>query len=1167
MATPWTDEQLAAIHAAGGRVLVSAAAGSGKTAVLVERAFSRITAEQNGISADRLLLVTFSNAAAGEMRARITARLDEELERRPQDAGLLKQRALLGKAKICTMSSFCIDILRNYFTLAELPPDFRIADESELEIIRQDAMEELLESYYREGDPAFLELSDMLSKKNDRLLEEWVFRLYRFVRSHPFPARWLGAQANSYTAEHTDRWIKPMLIEAKEDTAFAIQLLQTALREMEGSEKLYEAYQPAFSADLAQAEHLLSVADDWESLQTALSALSFSKLGPCSRSAAPELQERVKGIRKEARGLLENLRDKKINCTAAELHEDLAALSPLVAVYCRMTADFLALMGRKKLERSLIDFADAEEKVLELLVTPTENGYQKTPLCATLAAEFDEICIDEFQDTNEVQDLIFTALSKEEKNLFLVGDVKQSIYAFRKAMPELFVQKREASVPYDGVHFPAKIFLSRNFRSRKEVTGLVNFLFSHLMTPRLGDNRYDDSEALIPQADYPAYDTAAELHYVIAPPDDDRFSAEARYAAHRIRRLVDSGYAVSDGQGGMRPCGYGDFCVLLRSVKQKAEVYAGAFRAAGIPVSFHAESDYFASREITLLLALLQVLINPLLDIPMTAVLYSPVFGFTSDEIAALRIRERSGSLYHALQTAAEEGDAHAVRVLELLGELRRQSVLLPLEDLIRLLYDKTGLLSYLQALPDGARRAGRLQYFLNYAARYAQTGGQDLGGFLRFLDRCKERETEGSSGSGEANEDAVQILSIHRSKGLEFPIVLLADCSRGFNTEDLKSDLLLHRSLGIGLSRKMPETLRKFSTLPREVIKASLRRQSMSEELRILYVALTRAREKLILLISDTGREGILKKAALRVSLGMDGHYAENAASFADWIMLSALRHPDAQVLRERAGVLVDLLPAESRLTVFCESANLRPETEQAAERLPEAVPDPEVQQLLEHRLSFRYPYQAETGLPLKLSVSEIAKPASAVDFSLRPAFLQQYGVTGAERGNALHTFMQFADFKAAAADPRREVDRMVSAAYLTEREASLIPIERVTAFLEGPLGKRLLCAQRVEREFKFLSSIPASFLDPTLTGEAAAAPVLIQGIADCLLFEPDGIVIVDYKTDRVNRPEELVERYQTQLQLYRYAMEDCFSLPVKETVIYSLGLSQEVPVPTEGR
>lgn len=1159
----WTDQQRMAIQAAGGRVLVSAAAGSGKTAVLTERAFNRIAAEKNGISADRLLLVTFTNAAAGEMRVRITQRLDQELERRPDDPGLLRQRALLGKAKICTISSFCIDILRSYFTLAELPADFRIADNSELEVIFQDAMNELLESWYQKDDPDFLMFSEALGGMNDQALENWIQALYEFVRSQPFPDRWLAAQADFYAPEYADRWMSPILAEAKEDCVSAAQLLKTALREMEDSEKMYAAYQPGFSADLAQAEHLIACADDWEDLRSALLAISFPRLGSCPKDEAPALQKRVTQLRKEARGLLEKLRDRKISCTAAQLAADLAALRPMISVYCRLTADFLRLTGQKKLERGLVDFSDVEEKVLELLVTPTENGYRKTGFCDTLSAEFDEICIDEFQDTNEVQDLIFRALSKDEKNLFMVGDVKQCIYVFRQAVPELFVKKREESFAYDGSRFPAKIFLSRNFRSRKEVTDAVNYFFSHLMTPRLGESRYDENEALVPGAQYPPYHAAVpQLHYLLAAPDEDRVVTEAEFVAQTIRRMVDDGYAVSDGKDGMRPCVYRDFCVLFRSPSDKAQIYADALKGAGVPVLFKDRGEYFSSREILLVIDFLKVLSNPLLDISMLAVLYSPVFGFTSDELANLRIRDRKGSLHHALQLAAEEGDPHAAQTCSLLGELRRQSALLPLEDLIRLIYDKTGLLSYLQALPDGARQGEHLRRFLNYARRYAETGGQDLGGFLRFLDRCKSKES--STPFKMSDENVVHILSIHNAKGLEFPIVLLADCNHGFNMQDVNGDPLLHRTLGVGLNRRIPETLQKFSTLPYEAIRATLTRQHRSEEMRTLYVALTRAREKLILIISDKSNGSLLKKTAGRLCNGMDVHYAENASSFAEWLLLAALRHPDAEELRQYAGVSLPLYPTESKLRVFLHNG-LWAEEERAKEEKADPAPDPAIRDLLERRLARQYPYRAETELPLKLSVSEIAKPASAVDFSVRPAFMQKDGVTGAQRGNALHTFMQFADFREAAADPRKELARMVDAAYLTEQEAALVPLKRVSDFFACPLGKRLQNAKRVEREFKFLSSIPASFLDPSLTGEAADAEVLIQGIADCLLFEPDGIVIVDYKTDRVREPEELVKRYRTQLQLYRYAIADCFSLPVKETVIYSLGLSREVPVPTE--
>ncbi len=1163
MATNWTTEQQNAIHALGGRVLVSAAAGSGKTAVLVERAVTRILSETNNVSPDKLLLVTFSNAAAGEMRARISARLDEEIARNPQNGHLLHQRTLLGKAHICTIDSFCIDLLKSHFTAAGLPPDFRIAETSELTILQQDAIEEVLEECYKAKEPDFLALAETLSGKNDKPLEEAILRLGEFVRSHPFPKRWLQIVADSYTPEHLSEWMAPVLNTAKEQCEQTETLLRCALTEAEADEQFYDMISEVLASDIAQAQSLRRIAEqgDWNGLREALMEIQFPRFrSPKGMDAV--LKDRVKQMRDSATDLIKSVQSETISCTMEEASEDLEALSPVLKAYCRTTILYLDKVEEKKQERSLIDFSDAEEKTLELLVTPDGDGYRTTEFCETLSHEFDEICIDEFQDTNEVQDLIFTSLSQNEKNLFLVGDVKQSIYGFRQAMPELFVEKRAGSAEFDGTHYPAKIMLSRNFRSRDTVTETVNFIFSQLMKNGLGENEYDASEALIPAAEYPENPAAtAELHCITSP---DGIKGEAEYLARRIRCLVESGYTVSEKSGDTRPVTYGDICILLRSTKNNAEIYASALREAQIPVQSEAGTSYFSSREISLLVDLLRVLTNPSIDISMLAVLYSPIFGYTSDDIAALRVRFREGSIYRMLQCSAEEGDTRAAGVLELLDELRRQSVQLPLEDMLRYLYDRTGLLSFVQLWPNGARRAEHLRLFLQYAKKYAETGGQDLGGFLLFLDRCKERgEDLGIKQAILSDENAVHIMSIHHSKGLEFPVCILADSSHQFNKSDLKSAVLLHHRRGIGWKRKDAARFQKYPTLPWEVICNEKEMQQLSEELRILYVALTRAKEKLILLVTRKDFTKKLTEFSLYSRAGMTDYAAKKANSFADWILLSFLRHPDAGALRDAAGVDLEPLPASIGLDVYFDRDvwQVSDQTEEVRETAP---PDTEWQQKLQAQLSYQYPYAEETLLPMKLSVSEIAKPASAADFSVRPVFLQKEHTTGAERGNALHTYMQFADFSAAAKNPEAELQRLVEADYLTKTQGQWVSLEKVRMFFESDLGQRLLHAERVEREYAFMSEIPASVVNPDLQAPAADAKIVIQGIADCLLFEPDGITIVDYKTDRVKHPFELIERYQTQLQLYRFAMEDCFDLPVKGAVIYSFGLSTVVPVPT---
>lgn len=1302
-ARSWTPAQRQAIEARGGTVLVSAAAGSGKTAVLVERLLGRLTDPERPVDIDRVLVVTFTKAAAAEMRSRLGAALSERIAADPRNLRLQRQQLLLPGAAISTIHGFCAALLKEQAHLLDISPDFQVAEQAQAVLLQEEAMAETLEAQYAAHSEDFAALASLLSSgRSDAGLSQAVKKLYQFVQSHPFPDRWLREQERAYArilpAADTP-WGEQVLRFAGEALQAAGALLRKAVSLSGEEEQMAGAYLPVLQADLAALEQAAARLPrcGWDEASALLGSLVFGRLGALRQYPDPARQERVKALRAAARKRVDSLQ-KLFFRTEADCAADLAACRPLVRALCDTVRVFTDRYTARKRARRLLDFDDLEHLALSLLLRPRQaaaaadgtnagsgaadeddsagtgdgeqavpgaaadsraqpeaganmeidaqpeggageggpdgdtgapfgagsssgaepdggessggadsraepdggespadgagvlSGFERTPLARELSARFQEILVDEYQDTNAAQDALFEALSQKGRNLFLVGDVKQSIYGFRRAMPELFLRRRDSYLPYDGVHFPATITLGHNFRSRREVTDSVNFVFSQLMTPALCGIDYTQGEALVCAASYPEATAnecadrraagggrspfATELLVVDTAgvkKSDGGDEAEARLIAQKIHAYM--AHTPVHGPDGPRKAQYRDFCILLRSKSAHASKYVDELNRQGIPAFSSAAGGFFEAYEVSLALSLLRLIDNPLQDVPLLAVMLSPLFGFTPDDLAAVREADRQNGLYTAVRRAGRDPSPLGERCREFLRRIdrfRTLSATLPADRLLHRLYEDTGLLAAASAMPHGAQRAANLRLLHAHARRFEQNGFRGLSAFVRFLDRLCQQEVDLAPASllGE-HADAVRVMSIHHSKGLEFPVVFLAGLGTAFNRQSLQGPVLLHADLGVGFLQQDEDTLVQTNTLPRQGIALAIERGERTEELRVLYVAMTRAREKLCLLVTLPKPAPVLTRlaAGLDDRAALPAYTLLSAGSLGEWLLLCALRHPSGGELRRLAQAEdLPLLPAETAWDIEVVPPPDTAAAEAAAEE--ECCEDNELYGLISERIAYRYPYAALQGVPNKLAASALSHEAARRDLAAtaRPAFLGARGLTPAQRGTALHTFLQFSDYEAAARDPKAERQRLVARGHLTPQQADAIELARVRQFFRSPLYARIARADRCWRELPFTVERQAGELWPALRGAPGAdEPLVIQGIADCVLEEDGALVIIDYKTDRVRDPAELAGRYAGQLRIYRSALAETLGMPVKACLLYAFALGREVEIPQE--
>jgi len=1218
MAMNWTDDQQKVIDLRNRNILVSAAAGSGKTAVLVERIIKIITDKKHPVDIDRLLIVTFTNAAAAEMRERIGAAIERALEENEADEHLQRQLTLIHNAQITTIDSFCLYVVRNHFYEIDMEPNFRIGDEGELKLLREDVIKAVLEAHYEEPDGAFSDFMEgYASGRSDDAAIDMILGLYNFSRSYPWPKQWLSDCKKCYAITSVDElekavWMQPVIKNMR-------QLLKDICKSVEGALELASdadgpnMYCAALEIDLELFEGLAEL-DTFAKLYQGLKGISYAKLASSRGYAgSPEKLERVKAIREDAKAVVKKLVTQYCFMPPEQMVEQLQKTAPMAETLIALTEEFAENYAVAKKKKNLVDFHDVEHFALEILVDEETGEAKKT--AEEFRDIFAEIMIDEYQDSNNVQEAILTSISRMERgenNIFMVGDVKQSIYRFRLARPELFMEKYDSYPTEDSA--TQKIDLHQNFRSRNEVLETANDIFYRIMGKDLGNVVYDDMAALYPGATYPEVENAKAEVLLIDSNDElledteysDKKLLEAKLVANRIKKLLQE-YQVTDKKTGeLRAVRYSDIVILLRSLSGWAESFAEVLNAEGIPAHTVSQTGYFSTVEVQTVLSMLRILDNPRQDIPLAGVLRSPIGGMTDEDLAVLRLYKKE-TLFHEsvlelcerLKTEEPTGTAEEklLAFYEKYSCLRARVVDTPIHELVELVLKETGYGNYVAAMPSGARRRANIDMLLEKAIAYEKTSYKGLFHFVRYIDELQKYDVDfGEADLIGENEDVVRIMSIHKSKGLEFPIVFVSGLGKNFNKQDTRSRMVLHPDYGVGLDAMDGKRRIKAPTIAKRAIAKQIELENLGEELRVLYVALTRAKEKLIL-------TGSKKDIAAKVEVYAQDAQARNlergqllsylsresAATYLDWLLPAILSYGDKYPIICVSAEELVTEEVEKQVLAAKEKAERMAEIEAASDVLLE---------ILENRFTEAYPYEIDDTKKNKYSVSELKHRAmreafEAEDEDTMPMFAEEVIVPyvpkfireqmlsngseehalnkmqldmqlfatvadvneGALRGTAVHRVMECYDFTSEAG-LKEQLQQMLSKGRITQELSRLVQLSKVQTFVESETGARMrhaALAGKLYREKPFVMS----FSEEDMT--------LIQGIIDVFWVEEDGIVLLDYKTDAVAQPQELILRYEEQLNLYADALNRVFAdtgLKVKEKLIYAFKFGEVIAV-----
>lgn len=1169
MADKLTPQQEQAVLNRGGKLLVSAAAGSGKTKVLVDRLMTYLMDPHDPANLDEFLIITYTNAAAAELRGKIAGKLTQKIAEEPENRHLQKQMQRLFLTKISTVHGFCGDLLREYAYRLELPADFRIADENECREIREAVLEELLERSYRklgedEDFRAFVDTQGI--GRNDRMVPQLIEKVYDSARCHLDPQGWLDScledgEENPGQDVGQTVWGRYLIGELQDYLDCQIRVLTRCASELEAEEGLEK---PAANLrDTLYQIQALRDATSWDEVVQKRN-IDYGRLTFPKKNPNPELTERVKaardackeGLKRKLSGFSDDSRQ-----ILQDLAQTRASTRGLIALVRQFEQDYQAA----KKSRRVLDFGDLEHRTLDLLLGKS----RKNPSVAAeeVGRRYREILVDEYQDSNAVQDAIFSVLTRGKQNCFLVGDVKQSIYQFRLADPGIFLEKyreylpAEQAVPGQG----RKVLLSHNFRSGPEVIDAVNAVFACCMRPRVGGLEYGEAEALREGAPHkPLPDAGTELYALEV--QTDTYEEEAAFVAERIGTMLAQGTPVRDGTS-FRPVQPEDIVILLRSPGTAGGYFQRALEARGIRCATGAGTNLLQTEEIGTFRAFLQVILNPRQDIPLIATLASPIFGFTADDLAAFRGGKTKCSVYDALlESDSRKAGAFLDTLMQLRQEARRSSLTVLMERCIQL----TRLDSVYAAMPGGEAKNANIQAFFQLAADYEKGSLRDLAQFLDHLEALDQRGLilAGASGSG-----CVSIMSIHKSKGLEFPVVFLCNLARRFNLESARAQILCDQELGIGLSVADPENRIRYPSVAKRAISSRIIAQSVSEEMRVLYVAMTRAKDRLIMTYAPKNLEKDIREVALRQDFDGGELLCRDAVCMGDWVLLTAMGRTEAGQLHQLGG-----RPAQTKTGKYPWKIQVvqAPQT-QKAQHIPERddrqMP-PQAEAVLEKALRFRYPQEAATMAPSKQTATGRkgrAKDAEAAEdtddsrYSSRiwrkPSFLE-VSAEGKAYGSAIHAAMQYLRYESCGTTEAvvQEIRRLVEQGFLTQEQGELVNCAQIGAFFQTEIGKKLRSGVPHLREFKFSILNDGSNYGPGLEGEQ----VLLQGVVDCALLEEDGITVLDFKTDKVREEtlEEARERYRLQIQTYGEALQRIYEMPIKGMYLYFFRLNRFVKV-----
>ena len=1209
----WTNEQLQAIQEKDSNILVAAAAGSGKTAVLVERIIHKIIDEQMDI--DKILVVTFTNAAASEMRERILEAIYKKLEENPENVHLQRQIILLNKASICTIHSFCLDVIHNHFYEIDLPSNFKIADTAEIDLLKQEVLDDLFEQKYTENDKNFIELLENYTNyRGDEALQELVLKIYKFIQSSPFPIKWLQEKLELLKIEDKDIsqtiWGKLIIQTVDDDIQESIMQLEVTKSKMALYPEMTKFYQ-TISEDIINLQDLQKY-NSWDELYIKLLNFNFSKW-PVDKKVINDLKEDSKEIRDKVKKHIKEKTAKLLSCSQEQAVKDLKIITPILEKLSNLITEFTKNFAEKKKEKNCIDFNDIEHFALKILLDENNNP---TEVAKKYKEKFEEIAIDEYQDSNLVQEAILTSISKGN-NIFMVGDVKQSIYKFRQARPELFLQKydeyknKEEKTQEDNL----KIQLFRNFRSRQNILNITNLVFETIMSKELGDINYNENEYLNYGANYPEpeeiknYAGIAELD-IIDLKEDESITAfegeedeeeqerveddvlEAKFVANKIQELLNSNYMVFDKKQGYRKIRPKDIVILLRATSNLSPIYEKELSDLELPVFSDTSGTYLDTVEIQTILSVLKIIDNPLQDIPLVVVLRSSICNFTDNDLITIRLTDRNCNFYEALIKTRLicEGDLKnkIESFLEKLEKWKSISQYMPLDEFIWQIYLDTGYYQYVGLLPNGAMRQANLKTLFEKAKQYEKASFKGLFNFIQFIDKLKKQNGDLASAKliGE-NEDVIRIMSIHKSKGLEFPVVFLCNSHKKFNMQDLNDNILLHQDIGFGPTIMDATRKIKYSSIAKDAIKLKMKQETLSEEQRILYVALTRAKEKLYI----TGRSKDFTKYVQDKNKVLEMYESENikldaklmkkANSYLDWLMyvylfnqgrtitLKGESYKLSDIITLNVSNKKDLLKALAKEEVV-EQIDLKEKIEQILKNKSDEE-NKKSEQALKELLEWKYDYIVDTTLPTKSSVTKIKQEKIKLEEILKgieseeveykksytPKFMQEdKKISSAEKGTLVHLCIQRLDERKdyELKDIQNIILNLVEKEIITQNEADAIDVNLIYQYTKSQLFEELRKAKEVHKEQPFYINIPAK--DVVSEAENSKKNILVQGIIDLYYIDKnDNLVLIDFKTDYIsnepNAKEKILEKYKVQLEIYKTALEQALGRKVNKTAI----------------
>lgn len=1192
----WTDEQWLAIWAKGQDMLVSAAAGSGKTAVLINRMIEKVLAEEDPISVDELLVVTFTNASAAEMRHRMSNALEKAVAENPDSTHLRKQLRLINKAQISTLHSFCLQVVKQYAYLLEIDPGFRIAGETEAALLRDDVLEAVLETAYEgEGADAVYRLADSFtSDRSDQAMEVLLSKLYDYSRVHPDPVQWLQQVPALYEVPESAAidelpFIGDLKLTIRHALEEALQLAQEGLQlamQPDGPALLENTFKT--DAEVIQSA-IAALETSWVSLYAFSKSFKFEKAASIKKdSCDPAVADEAKAIRNEVKKIVNGLFDAYFTRSPKRLLDEMREMAPLMKTLVELTQLFADQYKALKIDRALVDFSDLEHYALEIL---SDDG-KPSAIAIEYQDRFKEVLVDEYQDTNLLQETILNLVksgTEHDGNLFMVGDVKQSIYRFRLAEPMLFLGKY-SRFRHDAKDAGLRIDLNANFRSRKEILDGTNYIFSQIMGERVGEIDYDEAAALKAKAPYPEQQVPIELALIHEPEteeeamDEDLVKSqwEARYIAKKIKEMMDQEMVVNDPwTQQQRKLEYRDIIVLMRSMTWSGD-FVDEFKMAGIPLYAELTGGYFDALEVMIMLNTLRVIDNPYQDIPLASVLRAPFIGLKENELAEIRLAAPQASFYEAVKTFMRAGTGMdrgtAVKLQRFIIQLegwRNQARRGSLAELIWQVYLDTNYYEMAGAMTNGKQRQANLRALHDRALEYEKTSFRGLFRFLRFIDRMRERGDDlGTAKSLSEKENVVRLMTVHKSKGLEFPVVFFAGTGRSFNEMDFRKSYLFDQDYGLAVKAVNPDTRIEYTSLPFLAVREMKQLQMKAEEMRVLYVAMTRAKERLYLTASVKEIDKLFEKWKVGThDVRLPDFIRSRAKGYLDWIGPALARHPDAA---EHLNVNGNILDHSSRFHIeIIESQSLLPGVVNLEELLEGDDSNEDYQQLVNERFNYNYPHQKAVEKRSKQSVTEMKRlqmlqrldePESFIQTAKpertmllhRPDFMMDKRLSAADVGTAVHAVMQHIplDRTMDAAEIKEFIETLVGMEILSPDEGKAVKVEELERFYESETAARLRSAKNIKRE------VPFTYAKADEDGDHQ----IIQGIVDCLFEEQDGWILLDYKTDRISHISdvntEMAERYGVQLTVYQEAVESILRIPIKERLLYLFAASHEVTI-----